>query len=80
MAFSGVRVTKKHLKSLQKIQDLIDEARSNLLYCNDTTGAYCDGRPDEVDASKEETEGEFIGNITDMRDIVNEILKSYGAE
>lgn len=80
MSFSGVRVTKKHLKSIHKLQDLLDEPRSNLLYCNDTTGSYCGGRPDEVEASKEAAEGEFIGNITDMRDIVNDILKSYGAE
>jgi hypothetical protein len=80
MSFSGVRVTKKHLKSLHKLQDLLDEARSNLLYCNDTTGAACGGSREEVEASKEATEGEFIGNITDMRDIVNDILKSYGDE
>ncbi len=80
MAFSGVRVTKKHLKRLQEIQELIDAAGRNLSYCNDTTGAQCDGRRDDVDASKEEAEGEFIGNLSDMKSIINDILQSYGAE
>lgn len=80
MAFSGVRVTKKHLKTLHEIQGLLDEAGRNLSYCNDTTGSMCDGRRDEVDASKEEAEGEFVGNLVDMKLLINDILKSYGAD
>jgi hypothetical protein len=71
---------KKQEKKLREIEALVAEARKNFTYCLDTTGELCDGEPYEVDGSKEEAESEAIGNLYDVKLLIDEILKSYGAE
>lgn len=78
MSFSGVREIKKILFKVDNIQLTLTEARSELEYCIDTTGTLCDGRPDEVEGSKEHAEGLAIDHLLEIRDELNEILAKYG--
>jgi hypothetical protein len=78
MAFSGVRHTKKILKEVNLAIADLQKAKEHLEYCNDTKGLYCDGRPDEVDASKEETEGEALSCMSEAEARLSTILTENG--
>jgi hypothetical protein len=78
MSFSGIRAMKKLLYEVDIIQSILTEARSELEYCIDNTGSLCDGRPDEVEGSKEHAEGLAIDHLLEIREKLNEILEKYG--
>jgi hypothetical protein len=78
MAFSGVRHTKKILKEVDKAIVQLQAGRKLLEYCNDTTGNMCDGRPDEVDGSKEEAESEALDTVYDAVKILYKPLLDNG--
>jgi len=81
MAYSGHRVIKKNIKDTKLIIDILKNSIDNFEYCMDTSGKYYDSdREDEIEALREDVEGEAIGHITDARNLLNDILERYGAK
>jgi hypothetical protein len=76
MAFSGVRHTKKMLKEVEFALSELQKAKEYLEYCNDTSGMRCDGRPDEIDASKEHAESEAYGHMDEAMESLYRYLTS----
>jgi hypothetical protein len=76
---NNIRDIKKQIKKIEKTQKFLIEALDMFDYCTDTKGIRVAGRKDEVEDSKNHAEDVAISAIIEARELLDQILKEYGA-